>query len=293
MNQTPPRDKICAACPCARAVAEYARRKGMTFARAMALLENQMEGRPLSGIGPVEICPCEPAQAAACPVFAVVRRLAAACDLEPAQWLETADVLIDGEYEATARDVTDEPQETPVPAAPQSQPEQEPEPAPRRFVWKLSPRLTGLLAAALAVLLVSVAFAGGYAVSLNKNGTYEAGYAAAKAEGTYEQGQADGYEQGHSEGYREGLQEGFDQGKEAGYSEGYSAGSKDVQQAHSDAQQAQTDAENARRALPVWTSWLGNSYHLDPECPRLWGGEETTLGEAEDAGYSPCSRCAK
>ena len=59
------------------------------------------------------------------------------------------DRLIDGEYEATARDVTDEPQETPVPAAPQPQPEQEPEPAPRRFVWKLSPRLTGLLACLL------------------------------------------------------------------------------------------------------------------------------------------------
>lgn len=306
MNQTFPYDKVCADCPCARSVAEYARRKGLSFARAKAALEQQMQGRPLEGIGPVEICPCTPDRAAACPVFALVRRLAAGCGLEPAQWLETADVLIDGEYEGRARDVSDE-EPAPVPAAPDPampQPDvsgdmpgdtsDSPAPGPWAAIrarWKL------WLACAGAALVLALGMWGawklGYAASLEANGTYADGYAAAKAEGTFEEGRAAGYEEGYQTGYTEGLQEGFDQGKSTGYSEGYSDGSADVQQAHSDAQQAMDEVENNRRATRVWTPWLGSTYHLDPDCPRLWGGEETTLGEAEDAGYSPCSRCAK
>ena len=291
MHQT--HDKRCAECPCARSVAEYARRKGVSFARALALLQKAMEGRPLEGIGPVELCPCEPERAAACPVFALVRRLAAGCGLEPAQWLEPADVLIDGEYEAAARVMPDEthPAVSPRPAEPESVP------APWKSLW--TRRRALVLGAALAALVLALAAAlwgtyrAGYRQSLEENGTWDSGYSAALAEGTYEEGQAAGYDEGYQVGYREGLQEGFDQGKQAGYSEGYAAGSADGQQAQSDAQQAQTDAENARRATRVWTSWLGSSYHLDPDCPRLWGGDETTLGQAEDEGYTPCPRCAK
>ena len=41
MHQT--HDKRCAECPCARSVAEYARRKGASFAQALALLQKAMD----------------------------------------------------------------------------------------------------------------------------------------------------------------------------------------------------------------------------------------------------------
>ena len=133
----------------------------------------------------------------------------------------------------------------------------------------------------------------GYAASLEANGTYADRYAAAKAEGTFEEGRAAGYEEGYQTGYTEGLQEGFDQGKSTGIP-------RDIPT------EALTCSRPTATPSRPWTRWRTTA--VPPGCgrpgwvdlpsgpglpPAVGRQKRPPLGEAEDAGYSPCSRCAK
>ncbi|WP_367924118.1 hypothetical protein [uncultured Ruthenibacterium sp.] len=293
MTQSPPWENGCEGCLCAQPIRAYARSKGVSMERALALLQEKLKQEtPPAGQDPHGVCLCDADQAARCPVFLLACQLAACCGMSVRQWLERADLSIEGEYEAQGKEIPDP---TGVPQEP-DEPEEELEPDNPKdkkhhkiFVVAFGVTIGAIV---LAMALFGT-YQWGYQRSLTDNGTFDEGYSAAVAEGTYEDGHAAGYEEGYQAGYREGLQEGFEQGKDAGYSDGYANGSADVQQAQSDAQQAQSDIENARRSTPVWISWIGSKYHLDPECSRIWGGEQITLGQAEDEGYDPCPKCVK
>ena len=83
--------------------------------------------------------------------------------------------------------------------------------------------------------------------------------------------EADGYEAGRSEGYEEGLKEGMATQSQA---------------------QAASGSETAVPQQTVWVSrYFGMRYHSTPDCSRVIDPVQISLEEAEQEGYSRCSRC--
>ena len=134
----------------------------------------------------------------------------------------------------------------------------------------------------------------GYQASVRENGTYDSGYAAAISEnGTYESGYAAALEENGSydEGYNRGYAEGKADGYEAGRSEGYEEGLKEGMATQSQAQAA-SGSETAAPQQTVWVSrYFGMRYHSTPDCSRVIDPVQISLEEAEQEGYSRCSRC--
>ena len=149
---------------------------------------------------------------------------------------------------------------------------------------------------AVIVLLAALGLAYwlGYRASVRENGTYDGGYAAAISEnGTYESGYAaaleenGSYDEGYNRGYAEGKADGYEAGRSEGYEEGLKAGMATQSQA-----QAASGSETAAPQQTVWVSrYFGMRYHSTPDCSRVIDPVQISLEEAEQEGYSRCSRC--
>ena len=155
----------------------------------------------------------------------------------------------------------------------------------------------GITALVIAVLAaVGVAYWLGYRASVRENGTYENGYQAAISEkGTYESGYAAALEENgtYSEGYEKGYVEGKVDGYEAGRTEGYEEGLNDgLDSSQSASEPASAGETQAPATETVWVSrYLGWKYHSTPDCSRVIDPVEISLSQAEEEGYTRCSKC--
>ncbi len=258
------------------------------------ILGNVCGKTPPPPLNAAELCPEHQVSAAGCRLLSLVQNAAGCCGMSTDTWAsaspdpfsETIAFLQrqrDGEQTALT---------APAPADPEKNS------APQKVVSQKR-KILAAFCGTLAVFLLTAAGFGiyrwGYQASLREHGTYEDGYAAAVSEhGTYQDGYAAAlsengtFEQGQSAGYDAGWQEGFDaghsQGLDEGYASGYAAASSEAAQ-NAGAQESDPDD-------PVWISrHIGSRYHRAPSCILVIDPQKLSLQEAQEQGYTPCSRC--
>lgn len=126
--------------------------------------------------------------------------------------------------------------------------------------------------------------------------SYQFGYGDAELE--HADDWSDGYLEGYSDGYDDGYQSGHDVGYDDGYDEGLYDSSEDPPNNPSANYQLVPNPDGTisvfdkRKAYTVFITATGSKYHIRT-CSEISGCDvtKTTLGEAEAAGFAPCSIC--
>lgn len=130
-------------------------------------------------------------------------------------------------------------------------------------------------------------------------GAYQFGYDEGKKSG-YDTGFNDGHTDGHTAGYDEGLRSGKASGHAEGYQEGYNDGKSDgydsgYQDGKNISRYSSTSASGETVTLTlsrtVYVTDTGSKYHRSG-CSYLNRSKHPiSLTDAQNQGYSPCSRC--
>lgn len=146
------------------------------------------------------------------------------------------------------------------------------------------------LAAVITIVLCNHYINKGYDIGYDSGSAdgYELGYADGNEAG-YELGYTEGHEEGHASGYRQGHDEGYSEGADSGYEAGYRSGFTSGKES----EQADYDSRSDGQYCGSRNS---DKYHrLD--CSYVDSIDESNLvffysvEEAQQRGYSPCSRC--
>lgn len=133
-------------------------------------------------------------------------------------------------------------------------------------------------------------------LDIARDESYQDGYSDAELD--HEDDWSDGYSEGYSDGYDDGYQSGHDIGYDDGYDEGLCDSSEDFPNNPSANYQLAPNPDGTisvldkRKAYTVFITAAGSKYHIRT-CSEISGCDvtKTTLGEAETAGFSPCSIC--
>lgn len=108
------------------------------------------------------------------------------------------------------------------------------------------------------------------------------------------------YDAGYNEGFVEGQSryESFDDGYKKGYSlgfiDGFEGGYNFAQdEPYSNLNVPALDVYEGRKRFNdmVWVTAKGKRYHSSQGCSNVNAPEEIPRSEAEDMGYTPCSKC--